>query len=168
MVEILAAMAGSDCERLRAGWLAQPANTSSCLAFLAIGCWLLVRARNSADQGSVLLSTAAALIAVGVGSIAYHGPQPGWAESVHTLSIMGMAFVLIAQTVRLLRGQSTKGVVAAWKAAGGWMMAGLIAYVMGRTSSPWCRPETLLQLHAVWHVLIAVGLGRMAAGYAKS
>lgn len=167
VVETLAAMAGSDCERLRSGWLAQPVNTLSSAAFLAAGCWLLARVRKD-DHPAILVSGAVALIAVGVGSLAYHGPQPDWAEPVHRGSVTGLAFVMVAQTIRLLAGRSWKAVVPAWKAAGGWMTAGLIAYALGRTRSPFCRPETLLQAHAAWHVLVAVGLERMVSGYSRS
>ena len=158
-------MAGSDCEQLRSGWFAQPVNTVSCAAFLAVACWLLRRARASGDPRGLLLSGAVALTAVGVGSVAYHGPQPGWADFVHSWSVNGLALVLLLQTVSLLVGKATRGVVAAWKAASGWMAAGLIAYAAGRTGSRWCRPDTVWQMHAIWHVLIAVGVARLVAGY---
>ena len=168
VVEILAVMAGSDCEQLRAGWLAQPANTVSCAAFLAVAWWLVYRAGTGADRRGVLLSGALAIAGVGVGSFVYHGPQPAWADPFHGWSVIGLAFVIIAQTISLLVRGSREAVLPAWKAAGGWMAAGLLAYVLGRTSSPFCRPETLLQSHAVWHVLVAIGLGRMVAVYAGS
>jgi hypothetical protein len=167
MVEVLAAMAGSDCERLRSGWLAQPANTVSCAAFLAVACWLLAGAAISGGQRRLLLSGAMALMAVGVGSSAYHGPQPGWADPVHSGSVIGLAALLIFQTGRRLVGGAGHVVVSAWKAAGGWIVAGLIAYALGRTGSPWCQPDALWQPHAVWHVFVAVGLGRVVACYAR-
>jgi hypothetical protein len=34
-------------------------------------------------------------------------------------------------------------------------LAGL-AFLLGRSTSPWCRPESLLQAHAAWHLLVAV------------
>ena len=166
-VQTLAPMAGSDCEELRSGLFAQPVNTVSCAAFVAVACWLLTRARTSGDPRGLLLSGAVALMAVGVGSIAYHGPQPGWADLVHSWSVNGLALVLLVQT-SLLVGKATRGVVAAWKAAGGWVAAGLMAYVAGRTGSRWCRPDTIWQMHAVWHVLIAVGVARLVAGYSSA
>ena len=167
MVVTLAALAGSDCERLRSGWLAQPANTLSCAAFLAVGCWLLVRRRDG-DHFAVLISGAVAVIAGGVGSIVYHGPQPDWADAVHSSSVLGLAVVLIAQTIYLVGRGSSRAVVPAWKAASGWMAAGLLAYALGRTRSSWCRPDTLLQAHAAWHVLVAVGVSRLVAGYSRT
>ena len=159
-------MARSDCERLHSGWLAQPVNTASCAAFFAVGCWLLARGRTG-DHLGVLVSGAVAVTAVGVGSIVYHGPQPDWADPVHSSSVIGLAFVLIAQTIHLIAGDPRTNVVPAWKAAGGWIAAGIVAYTLGRTGSSWCRPEALLQAHAGWHVLVAVGVGRIVAGYSK-
>ena len=161
-------MAGSDCERLGSGWLVQPANAVSCVAFLAAGCWLLMTARNGDGPRSLLLSGAVALMAVGVGSIAYHGPQPGWGDPLHSWSVNGLVIVVVGQTVYLLLGAAFKSVGAVWKAAGGWMVAGLIAYTAGRTGSRWCRPDSLWQWHAVWHVFIAGGVARLVVGYSSA
>jgi hypothetical protein len=167
-VEALAAMASSDCEQLRSGWLAQPANAISCAAFLAAGYWLLTRTRNSDEPRALLLTGAAAMFAVGVGSVAYHGPQPHWADPLHSWSANALALVVAVQTARLLISRLARGVLAAWKASSGWIVAGLIAYVAGRTGSRWCRPDTLWQMHAVWHVLIAGGVARLVAGYSSA
>lgn len=170
MVETLAAMAASDCERLRSGWLVQPANAVSCAAFFAAGSWLLIRAKNSGDPHSrrLLLIGTVALMAVGVGSVAYHGPQPRWADPAHSWSVNALALVVVVQAASLLVGKATKGLLAAWKSASGWMLAGLIAYAAGRTGSRWCRPDTLWQWHAVWHVFIATGVARLMAGYSSA
>ena len=34
---------------------------------------------------------------------------------------------------------------------------GAVANVLSRTGAPLCRPDSLLQGHALWHVLTAVG-----------
>jgi hypothetical protein len=39
---------------------------------------------------------------------------------------------------------------------------GGLAFLFGRTGSPLCRPGSLLQIHAAWHLLVAVA----AAAYA--
>src|SRR5207302_1354093 len=90
MVDIALALGGSDCERLRSGWLAQPANAVS-------------------------------------------GP-----------------------------------VYAAGRASAAWMAPALVAYVAGRSGSSLCRPASLLQPHAAWHVLSAVGLGLAVVASAVS
>jgi hypothetical protein len=38
-------------------------------------------------------------------------------------------------------------------------LVGVALYVAGRTGSPWCDPDGVLQAHAGWHVLAAVALG---------
>jgi hypothetical protein len=161
MLLTLAVLAGEDCERIRKSWLAQPANSVSSATFLIVGCWLLIRARKS-EHPAALVTFAATMIGVGIGSIAYHGPQPGWADPVHHWAVLVLAAVFIAETIRLVAAHGMHRVVSAWKRPVGWIAAALLAYVLGRTGSPWCRPGSLWQPHAAWHVLSAVGLGRAA------
>jgi hypothetical protein len=40
---------------------------------------------------------------------------------------------------------------------------GLAAYLLGRTGGPLCRPTSLLQPHALWHLLTAVAMAAWAA-----
>ena len=42
--------------------------------------------------------------------------------------------------------------------AGPALAVGLAAQGLGRTGGPWCRPDSLLQPHALWHVLTAGAL----------
>ena len=44
----------------------------------------------------------------------------------------------------------------------------LVAYVAGRSGSSLCHPASLLQPHAAWHVLSAVGLGLAVVASAVS
>ena len=71
----------SDCERIVGATLAQPVLAVTSLAYVAAGmavlCWAVpVRAPLAGAAG-------VALVAVGAGSFAYHGPQPSWAELAH-------------------------------------------------------------------------------------
>jgi hypothetical protein len=54
-------------------------------------------------------------------------------------------------------GHATRVQLAAW----GLVLAALalagLAFLLGRSTSPWCRPKSLLQAHAAWHLLVAVG-----------
>lgn len=36
--------------------------------------------------------------------------------------------------------------------------AGAVAHVGGRTGGPWCRPHSLMQPHAFWHVATATAI----------
>ena len=139
---MVAALGGADCERIRSGWLAQPANAISSLIFVAVGVWLLGRGR---------VVPGVAMAAVGVSSFAYHGPQPGWAHLAHNASIVVVAIVVLASAIPAL--------IMVWKVAAVWTVVALATYWAGRTGSQFCSPEALGQLHAAWHGLSGVGLG---------
>ncbi len=83
-------MGGADCEVLGNGWLAQPVNAWSSLAYLVAAVWVVRR-----RPATVPLLGAAALVLVAFGSFGYHGPQPGWAEAVHDASIAALLVVLL-------------------------------------------------------------------------
>ena len=104
------------------------------------------------------------MIGAGVGSFAYHGPQPGWAHVVHDGSTVILVALIAGATIWSLVRASTRHLVwHAWKAAAPWAVLAIVAYVAGRSGSPWCRPTSLWQPHAAWHVLSALGLGTAAA-----
>ena len=91
-MRVLAAVAGigqSDCERVVSGTLAQPVLAITSLAYVVVGlavlCWA-VRVR-----GVLAAAAGIVLIAVGVGSFAYHGPQPSWAGLAHDWPIVALA-----------------------------------------------------------------------------
>lgn len=167
VVGVVAALGGSDCEQLRAGWLAQPANAVSSLAYVVVGVWLLWRSRRPGVHRGVLVAGGLGLVAVGVGSLAYHGPQPGWAHVAHDGSIVWVALVLVGRSIRLTARAGVAAAVAAWKAAAPWLVVALAAYVAGRTGSPLCHPGSLWQPHAAWHGLSAVGLGSAVVGSSR-
>ena len=97
-----AVLAGSDCERLSGGWWAQPANATSSVAYAVVGFWLLHRAVTSAASRGVFTAAGFGLVAVGLGSVAYHGPQPSWAPAAHDGSILALLAVLVGRNVWLL------------------------------------------------------------------
>jgi hypothetical protein len=43
------------------------------------------------------------------------------------------------------------------------LAVGVTAYLLGRTGGPMCRPDSLLQPHALWHLLTAVAMAAWAA-----
>jgi len=154
MVELLAAMADSDCERLRSGWLAQPANAVSSLAYVAAGLWLLCRSRGR----PALIAGGLGMIAAGTGSLAYHGPQPSWGHVLHDGAVVVLALIIATQLVRPMTRSSTRPLaVSALRKAAVWLLPALVAYICGRSGSPLCFPATLWQPHAVWHGLSAIG-----------
>ncbi|EID16516.1 hypothetical protein MXEN_04019 [Mycobacterium xenopi RIVM700367] len=148
----------SDCERLVAGALAQPVLAVTSLAYAAAGmavlCWAArVRAPLAGAAG-------VALVAVGAGSFAYHGPQPSWAKVAHDWSIVAAAAVYAVGLARSRRRWST------WMAPAGVFALGLAAYAAGRSGSPLCRPDSLWQFHGAWHVLSGAAAGWAALALA--
>ncbi|MGH9041930.1 MAG: hypothetical protein ACRDZ3_17050 [Acidimicrobiia bacterium] len=161
---VLVALGGADCERIGSGWLDQPANATSSLAFVAVGGLLLVRSAAPGAHRVSLGSAGAALSGVGLASVAYHGPQPAWAGPVHDGTIVGLAVVMAGHGVWWLARRLGRGREAArggrwWAAAGACGTAGVAAYVVGRTGGMLCHPGSLWQPHAAWHILVAAALG---------
>jgi hypothetical protein len=87
---------GSDCERIGQGLLAQPANTLSSLAYVLAGVLLLRRSLAGRSGARMMpMVYAVAVIGVGIGSAAFHGPMPAGARFAHDLSIAAvLAFVI--------------------------------------------------------------------------
>jgi hypothetical protein len=169
MLDLVAAMGGADCEGLRAGWLAQPANAISSLAYAAAGAWLVWRCRRLDVVRRSMLAGAGGLIAVGLGSAVYHGPQPGWAGPAHDGAIAWLILALVMHGVAVVSGTGNRRagartLVSAWSAAAAWMVPASAAYVAGRTGSSLCDPASLWQPHAAWHALSALALGLAIRG----
>jgi len=53
-------------------------------------------------------------------------------------------------------GHGTRLQLAAWALVLGTLALAGVAFLLGRSSSPWCHPSSLLQAHAVWHALVAL------------
>jgi hypothetical protein len=52
--------------------------------------------------------------------------------------------------------------IRAWLIAAAVLAVAGGAYILGRSGSPLCRPESVLQFHAVWHVLVAIAAAAFA------
>jgi hypothetical protein len=145
------ALGGSDCEALHGGWLGQPVNCLSSLAYVGAGAWVLRR------RGPGLV--AAALGAVGLGSVVYHGPMPAGAEAVHNASIAALtATVLVTAWRRRSLPRPPAVAVLAFGAA-------IAVNLLTRTGAPLCRPHSLVQGHAAWHALTALALATWLAAW---
>ena len=137
------ALGASDCEALHDGWLGQPVNALSSVAYVVAGAYVLWR---GGPRASAL---ALGLVGVGVGSVLYHGPMPPGAEVAHDGSIVALAVAVpLGWRRRPLRWPPTAVLVTG--------AAAIAVNLLTRTGAPLCRPSSLLQGHAVWHVLTAV------------
>ncbi|HEY8547728.1 MAG TPA: hypothetical protein VIL36_21845 [Acidimicrobiales bacterium] len=144
----LLALGASDCEALRGGWLGQPVNALSSLAYVAAGVEVWRRGGPAPVAG--------ALAAVGVGSALYHGPMPPGAEALHDGSIVALGAAL---AVAGLRGRLDRPATFT-----PWLLGGVAVTLnlLTRTGAPLCRPHSLLQGHAAWHVLTAAAVALWA------
>jgi hypothetical protein len=151
----------SDCERIVDGALAQPVLAVTSLAYVVAGmavlCWAIRLRAPLAGAAGV------ALIAVGIGSFLFHGPQPSWAAIAHDLPIYAAGALYAAGFIRSRRRQWR----SVWAPALGVFALGLAAYAAGRSGSPLCRPDSLWQYHGAWHVLSAAAAAWAARGTAS-
>ena len=138
-------VAASDCERIRPGLIAQPANTVSSLAFIvaAVPIW---------QQGRAGRGVAAALAFEGIGSVAYHGPGGRVAKFMHDIGLvfLTLTFLRVAPSLRPRPSALALGAAA------------VVLHSLSRTGGPLCSCNSRLQGHAVFHVLAAAAIAAQA------
>jgi hypothetical protein len=145
------ALGAGDCERLHDGLIAQPVNTASALAYVAVGAWLAGRRR---------VGFGLAVAAAGIGSVDYHGPGSPAARLLHDGGLYAVVGLVAWHEVGRRRRRARLPVDRrpAYRAALAAAAAGAACWWLGRTTSPWCDPDSLLQPHAAWHLLGAAAL----------
>jgi hypothetical protein len=154
------ALGAGDCERLHDGLIAQPVNTASALAYVAVGAWLVGRGLRSGAAGQPsqrrpgTVAFGVAVAAAGIGSVDYHGPGSPAARLLHDGGLYAVVGLVVWHEVarRARRGR------AAYLTALGATAAGAACWWAGCTASPWCDPDSVLQGHAAWHLLGAAAL----------
>ena len=181
------ALGAGDCERLHDGLIAQPVNTASALAYVAVGAWLAGRGLRAGPGRGPLLVFGLAVGLAGVGSVDYHGTGSPAARLLHDGGLYAVAGFVAAGEVahRVARARpanpahrARRARRVAWTPRQGtaWTprrrtaygaalaatAAGAACWWAGRTASPWCDPDSLLQPHAGWHVLTAAALAAWA------
>lgn len=152
-------VACSDCERIRPGVVAQPVNTASSLAFVAVAAPIWRRAAAGGDRPWQVVAVAAA--ATGLGSVAYHGPGGRLARALHDATVVA----LVAVTAGAVARTRSTGLAhpSGWVGPGVTLAAGALLHATSRTGGPLCRPDSALQGHAGWHVLSALALAQLAS-----
>ena len=133
-----------DCERVLSDIVAQPANTVSSVAFVVVGALLSKR------DGLLATSTAT----VGVTSGWFHAQLTPSAARAHDVAIVVLVLVILYRVWRARAWRLTLPGLAI-------LEFGLIVWWLSRTGGPWCDPDTVLQLHAVWHVLAALAIATL-------
>ncbi len=82
--------------------------------------------------------------------------------TVPPLTAAAVAAILVLEIVIARRGRRPRPRISGrWvaMAVGGVAALAAAAWILGRTDSPLCDPDDVLQLHGVWHVLSSVVFG---------
>jgi hypothetical protein len=158
-------MGDTDCELIRDGLWAQPTNAASSLAYILVALLILIWAIRNQRVSRSLIGYTTVLAIVGLGSVDFHGTQSTLAQFLHDVpvAVLLLGSVLIP-VIRKIKGEpATPGM--SW----GWLLllvtSGLlavVAFLLGGTSSTFCDPQAIVQLHGLWHVLTAVVFGSWA------
>jgi hypothetical protein len=156
------ALGAGDCEAWRAGPMGQPTNTITSLGLVAAGGWVAARGRVvPRGQRWRAAGYGALLAAAGIGSVAYHGrggPGSGWLHDL-ALSTLVLATGVGEVEAAARRRRAPASAAGRSRGPGSVVAAGVatapLAYLLGRTSSPVCRPDSRWQWHGVWHLLAA-------------
>lgn len=140
---VLREIGDSDCEELGTGWLVQPINAISSFAYVVVGAVIVVIAlrRRLLDVETVVF--AVLLAAVGLGSVAFHGPQPWGSRFMHDLPILlTVLFMLVHDDSLLARRRFS------------WWAFGIAAVVVTGISA--ALPDAAAALTAVALVGVAI------------
>lgn len=156
------ALGASDCEHIRDAILAQPVAALSSLGYVVAGGWLMWAWRDlPPGQRGAARGYGGLLVLVGAGSVLYHGPQGPAAELLHDLPVaLVVAEAIAVPTFRALRRRPVlrPGLRNRLLVTGALAAVAVAAYGAGRTGSPLCDPESVLQPHGLWHLSGAAAL----------
>jgi hypothetical protein len=98
-------LGASDCERLRPGRIAQPANTITSAGLAAAGVYLMARG-NGHRHATRWRTFGSAVTAAGLGSVAYHGPGGRLSHWAHDAATTAMMSFVPVDNLRALRNGS--------------------------------------------------------------
>ncbi len=101
----------SDCELLRDEALAQPVNALTSLAYVVTGAVVIATARRRHRPLIPAAIFGSCLMAIGVGSVLFHGPQPAGSRVLHDLPIIVTVLFVLSSTISTL---SRPGRVRPW------------------------------------------------------
>ena len=121
-------MGETDCEAFGTGWLVQPVNALSSLAFTVVGLAMIGWARaTSGPERLVRSGFVFGMIATGIGSFLFHGPQTSGSQFVHDITfLVTMAIVAVANIGAGRRWRPS----TVWAVVAGYAVATVVALVV--------------------------------------
>ena len=138
-----------DCEQVRPGFFGQPINSATSLAYVVAGAYVARHGESRPRLWSALL------VALGIGSIAYHGPGTRSGRLAHDASVVAAVVVLGTAAVRPNRNAAV---------AVGLGTVAVSIHASTRTGCRACTPESVWQGHGLWHVMSGAALTAVALG----
>ena len=125
-VRLVSAIGETDCEAIGSGILAQPVNAVSSLAFSVFGLVILFSmSRFKGPERVNRLIIGILMIATGVGSVLFHGPQGAASHFLHDVTILLTMTAIVTMNVAGIKRWSEQRV---WLILGG--MAVVISVVL--------------------------------------
>lgn len=111
---LLFAIGESDCEEIHDGILTQPINAVTSLAFSVVGIVIIGAAtRVEGHERAVRIVFGSLLVATGLGSFLFHGPQPAASQFLHDITFLAtlwlLAFMNLSDTSGWWRSLSWAG-----------------------------------------------------------
>lgn len=119
--------AACDCERIRPGFIAQPANALSSLAYVVAGVGLCLRARRREDAAPTSMVFGVLVAANSVGSVGFHGPGGRVGHWLHDTALLGTMATMVVENVVSMGERGTRAAVPAATVATGVAAAALVA-----------------------------------------
>jgi hypothetical protein len=184
-VDVAAFLQSTDCEAIGSGWLEQPVNAWSSLAFAMVGAGMVVAgatagATNKRERANRLIF-GGLLIATGLGSFLFHGPQPASAQFLHDASFLAALFFLIAANSTGALGMSDRttviivvsGLIVIAAVVGGGAPANTLTAVLAvalvlSDLVLWRHARPRTTWYAVAVTSLVIGLGLFFAGRTTS
>ena len=182
---IIAAVPSSvDCEAANGGWLSQPANAVSSLAYVVAGLWVVIWGGRRADvDWRLAVGYGLAVFLTGLGSADFHGPHSSVVSFVHDWGLSApLLFIVVFDVATIFNWERawqwatylaavvTVGVVLLVAPTLGVLLAGLVALAMvvaegsvlvtGRRCwwRPGASPEAVAYSMAAIALLVGVAL----------
>ncbi|HWC66701.1 MAG TPA: hypothetical protein VG478_01430 [Acidimicrobiales bacterium] len=124
-----------DCEAIGTGFLAQPVNALSSLAYVGAALWVVAAARRVRGRVTADVATVAGLVAAeGLGSLLFHGPGDAASHWLHDVTLVGALTSVVATDTALATDRDPgAAVVPTWVLTAG--AAGLLAVAPGATNA---------------------------------